>query len=263
MFHHVGLQSDLEALRDDLACDVRVIECNREFEAMPEDWVAELAFITDSIEPVTYPASWVPADAPEALHRYVRTDPAIGLPGDGGVTWTVQTTPPLVIVKPRLMGAPADFRDFLVAEAILQLSLGHAETALAFFGEEYPRLHEATGGNGDLAYRLAVSLYDCWQGLDTREHVRGWETEYPRLHEAWDDAGSHLQPRINSIPSLLDDRSLRFGEATELACSAIRHDLELPAPYAALDVDAYHERGAAFAVRWAERILDQLDHHPS
>lgn len=262
MFHPYGLRDDLQELRDDLAAEVEILECDREFEAMPEDWVYELAFITESIDPVAYPGSWIPPNAPSAMGRYTRADPAIGLPGDGGVTWTVQTDPPLIFVKPRLTGAPEDFRDFLVAEAILQLSLEHPETAIAFFGESYPSLQEAAGDDPDLAFRLAVSLFDAWKGLETREQFRTWDGSYPRLHRAWADAGEQLQPRIDALPRLLSDGSLRFGEATELACSAIKHDLDLPSPFGALDVEAFRERGASFAVRWTETTVDQLDRPP-
>ena len=262
MFHPYGLREDLDDLRNELAPSTQILECDREFESMPEDWIYELAFVTDSIAPVTYPADWIPENAPSALDRYADTEPAIGLPGDGGVTWTANTDPSLVIVKPRLTGAPEDFRDFLVAEAILQLSLDHPETAIEFFGESYPALQTATNDNVDLTFRLAVSLFDGWQGLETREQFRKWADRYPRLHDAWADAGEQLQPRIDSLPMLLSNRSLRFGEATELACSAIKHDLDLPSPFAALDVAAYRERGSEFAVRWTERTLEQLDHPP-
>lgn len=262
MFHSYGMRDDLRNLRDDYMADVEVIECAREFETMPEDWVYELAIITDAIDPVTYPPEWIPPSAPAALDRHVGADPVVGLPGDGGVTWTKQTDPPLVIVKPRLGGAPEDFRDFLVAEAIVQLSLAHPETAIAFFRESYPTMQTATGDDADLAFRLAVSLFDAWKGLSTRKHFREWGDDYARLHAAWEDAGQRLGPRIDSLPALLSNRSIRFGEATELACSAIKHDIPLPTPYDALDVDAYRERGAPFAVRWTERTLEQLDHPP-
>jgi len=49
-----------------------------------------------------------------------------------------------------------------------------------------------------------------------------------------------------------------FPAATELACSAIKHDLDLPAPFAALDTLAYRDHGAEYAVRWAEKTVAAL-----
>jgi len=49
-----------------------------------------------------------------------------------------------------------------------------------------------------------------------------------------------------------------FATAAELACSAVRHGLDLPAPFAALDSPAYERHGADFAVRWAEKTFQEL-----
>lgn len=263
MFQPYGLRDDLGVLRDDHVPDLQVLECEDEFEAMPSDWLYELALVTEAFEPATVPDEWIPADAPDVLRRLTDEEPAIGLPGDGGVTWTRQTDPALVFVKPRLSGAPPDFRDFLVAEAILQCHLDHPETFLKFFGEEYHALQGAAEGDPDLAYRLGVSLFEGWQGLRTRGRFRDWAEAYPRLHGAWDDAGARLGGRIEELPALLASGSMKFGAATELACSAIKHDLELPPPFGALDVGAFREHGATYAVRWTEKTIAQLDRDPA
>ena len=51
---------------------------------------------------------------------------------------------------------------------------------------------------------------------------------------------------------------MTFPEATEYACSAIKHGLELPTPFGALDTDAYREYGAEYAVTWAEKTVAAL-----
>ena len=49
-----------------------------------------------------------------------------------------------------------------------------------------------------------------------------------------------------------------FAAATEYACSAVKHGLDLPAPFAALDTSAYAEYGPEYAVRWAEKTFAEL-----
>ncbi|MFC6771728.1 hypothetical protein ACFQDD_09405, partial [Halorubrum pallidum] len=49
-----------------------------------------------------------------------------------------------------------------------------------------------------------------------------------------------------------------FASATEYACSAVRHGLDLPAPFAALDTGAYRDRGALYAVKWAEKTFESM-----
>ena len=51
---------------------------------------------------------------------------------------------------------------------------------------------------------------------------------------------------------------LSFPAATEYACGAVRHGLDLPAPFAALDTSAYVEHGPTYAVEWAERTFAAL-----
>jgi hypothetical protein len=39
----------------------------------------------------------------------------------------------------------------------------------------------------------------------------------------------------------------------------VKHGLELPAPFGALDTAAYRDHGADFAVEWARKTYDQLE----
>jgi hypothetical protein len=50
-----------------------------------------------------------------------------------------------------------------------------------------------------------------------------------------------------------------FGDAAELACSAVKHAGEVPAPFDALDTEAYRDHGPAYAVEWLARTVDALD----
>lgn len=255
--HH--LTPELEELRDELLPSALVLECEQEFEAMPEDWVYELALITESFDPLSHPEEWIPTDAPPSVGRLADGEPSIGMPGDGGISWTAQTEPPLVFLKPRLQGVPEGFRDFLIAEALLQCSLGLPEEPVGWLGEEYPAFQEAAGGAPDAAYRLAAALMEGWNGLETRDHFATWESGYPGLHHAWVDAGDRLVERIDSLPRLVANGTLSFVDATELACSAIKHELALPSPYDALDEDAFREHGPAFAIRWTAETVGESD----
>ena len=259
MFEAFDLPAELERFRDATLPGVLVLDCEREFESMPTDWVYELALFTEAIEPVRYPASWVPEDAPAPLRRLVTEEITIGLSGDGGVVRTTQTDPPIVFVKPRLSGAPDAFVEFLIAEAIVEIDLGHPEHFLGFFEATYPRLQTAVGGDPQLAYHLGVALYAGWRGLGTRDRFAGWGDSYPYLHEAWTDAGDRLASRVDDLPASTADGRVSFADACELACSAIKHRLAIPNPFAALDVSAYREQGAPFAIRWVERTLEALD----
>ncbi|WP_432765051.1 DUF7089 family protein [Halobaculum litoreum] len=51
---------------------------------------------------------------------------------------------------------------------------------------------------------------------------------------------------------------MSFTAATEYACAAVKHDLDLPAPFSALDTAAYREHGPDYAVRWAEKTFEKL-----
>jgi hypothetical protein len=50
-----------------------------------------------------------------------------------------------------------------------------------------------------------------------------------------------------------------FADAAELACSAIKHGLDVPSPFAPPDAEAYRDHGAEFAVRWAETVFEATD----
>lgn len=249
MFAARDLEEKLAALREDVAPEARVLDCEREFESMPAEWLYELALITEDLAPLSHPDEWVPADAPPAARRTTGGDPAIGMPDDGSVTWTRQTVPPLVLVKPRAGSLSEGFRSFLIAEALVELGADHPETPICFFESTYVELHDLVGTPA-LAFRLAAALRAAWIGLDTRERFAGWRDDRPELHAAWREAGDRLVERVAALPDLQADGTLGFAEATELACSAVKHDLEFPAPFAALDVEAYRDGGPAFARRW-------------
>lgn len=259
MFEAYRPTGDLAALQAALEPTPLVLECERDFETLPTESVYELAMLTDDLAPLSVDPDWIPRDGPSHLQDLDDADPIIGLPGDGGVTWTRQTSPPAVLIKPRLAGAPTAFRDFLVAEALVQLREEVPETMLEFFGERYPALQTAANDDPDLAYRLGISLHDGWCGHVTRSTFAGWTDSFPDLHAAWVDAGDRVQPRLEELPGLLAAGEMGFGAATELACSAIKHDCALPAPFDALTVAAFRDHGPDFAVRWTERTLAELD----
>jgi hypothetical protein len=50
-----------------------------------------------------------------------------------------------------------------------------------------------------------------------------------------------------------------FAAAAELACSAVKHGIDLPTPFGALDTAAYRHHGADYAVEWIERTLAELE----
>ena len=283
MFSERALSTDLSAVRDEHAPGAVVLDCARDFETLPAAQAEDLALVTDAFDPRSYPAEWLPAEAPELLHRYASEELTVGAPGDGGVAWTRQTEPPVVLVKPRLEGSPDPFVDFLVAEALVQVGLDRPEHFLGFFGERYRDLARAVADRLDPVgtYQLAAALYTAYLGLHTREVFAGWDGEQPgqdarpALHDAWVDAGERLEPRLADLPSDLAAGSTDFGDAAELACSAVKHTvgqrstsprsharedgIDLPTPFGALDTAAYREHGADFAVQWAEKTFDRLD----
>lgn len=164
------------------------------------------------------------------------------------------------------------------------------ETFLPFFGELYRDLDRAirrpivadgevddaaddaadgtSDGDGDTGtesvstglgptdtFQVANALFDAWIGLHTRDVFAEWEGEHPRLFEAWMDAGDRLEGRLGDLPAEVARGETDFASATEYACSAVRHGLDLPAPFAALDTSAYRDRGAPYAVKWAEKTF--------
>lgn len=254
MFTRRDLPSDLDALRSAHAEDAYILNCDREFETMPSDWVYDLALITDDVTPLGHPDSWIPSDVPASIQRLRGRDLAIGMPTDGSVAWTRQTDPPAIFVKPRAAGIPDDFRDFLIAEAIVEVGMEVPETPLCFFEGEYGAVHDHVGDPQE-AFQIAAALRVAWIGLHARERFRGWTETYPRLGEAWADAGARLESRVTELDTLVGANRMSMANATELACSALKHDISLPAPFDALDVDAFADQGAPFARRWVERTV--------
>jgi hypothetical protein len=201
----------------------------------------------------------VPADAPEALAGVAGGEFTLGAPGDGGVTWTRQTDPPTVFVKPRLEGSPEAFVDFLLAEAFVEIGLGLPEHFLGFFEAQYRALDDAVPLSPADTYQLAVALFDAYVGLHSRDVFESWAGEYPRLYAQWIDAGERLEPRLSGLSEDIAMGRTDFADAAEFACSAVKHTLDIPTPFSALDTTAYREHGSAFAVRWAEKTFAALE----
>jgi len=260
MFSERALPEQLQAVRDDHAPGALVFDCERDFEMVPPAQAEELGLAVDAIDPVSAPASWVPSNAPELLTRFASEEFTIGMPGDGGVVWTHQTDPPVVLVKPRLEGSPEAFIDFLIAEALVEAGLGKPEHFLTYFGEQYPDFHEAASDVLDPAgvYQVASACYDAYLGLQTRDSFADWEDSHPDIFAAWLDAGERLEPRLSGLSDAVARGETDFGDAAELACSAIKHAADIPTPFDALDADAYRDHGPDYAVEWAERTFDAL-----
>ncbi|AEN06571.1 hypothetical protein [Halolamina sp.] len=258
MFAERQLTPALQRLRSETVPDALVLDVEQDFETLPPAVAEELGLLVDSLDPAASPAEWLPESAPAQLHAYAGAQFTIGLPGDGTVVWTRQTQPPTVLVKARAAGTPEAFREFLLAEAFVELALGVPESFLPFFGDKYTDLDDALGLGGAAVYQVAMALYDAWVGLQSREQFTQWDGEYDDLYDAWVDAGERLEPRIDGLPGEVARGETTFPAATELACSAIKHDLDLPAPFAALDTLAYRDHGAEYAVRWAEKTVAAL-----
>ncbi|MEZ3115842.1 hypothetical protein RYH80_07920 [Halobaculum sp. MBLA0147] len=82
---------------------------------------------------------------------------------------------------------------------------------------------------------------------------------YPELYDAWRDAGERLSGRLGDLSSEVAHGRTTFPAATEYACSAVKHDLSLPAPFGALATAAYREHAAPFAVEWAKKTYERLE----
>jgi hypothetical protein len=259
MFDRRELSGELAAVREAYAPDALVLDSEGDFETLPPSVAENLLAVVDGIDPLAYPESWVPADAPETLGRIAGGEFTIGAPGDGGVAWTRQTTPPTVFVKPRLEGSPEGFIDFLIAEALVEIGTDLPEHFLGFFEDGYPDLSEAVPLGSADTYQLAAALFDAYVGLHTREEFTTWDGEYDRLYDEWVDAGERLEPRLSGLSSDVASGRTGFPDAAELACAAVKHGVEVPKPFDALDSEAYREHGAAFAVRWAERTFEALE----
>lgn len=259
MFEQRPLAGDLEAVRETYAQDAIVLRATGDFETLSPERSMQLGPFVESFDPLTYPGEWTPPDAPEVLERLAGPEIAIGAPGDGSIAWTRQTRPPVVIEKPRTEGSPSDFVDFLVAEALVEVGLDVPEHFLGFFEGSYRDLDAVVPLGPADTYQVGVALYDAWVGLQTRERFETWPAEFPTVGEAWLDAGERLQPRIDSLSGAVASRDTDLSTATELACSGIKHGVDLPAPFDALDVSAYRDRGTPYAVTWAEKVFDALD----
>ena len=259
MFERRPLSGPVDAIREEYASSALVFDCERDFETLPPAQAEELGLVVDSLSPASYPADWLPADAPTLVSRYASETFTIGLPGDGSVVWTRQTDPPVVLVKPRVEGSPESFVDFLLAEAFCELSHDLPEQCLGFFGESYSSFDEAVPLGPVDTYQLAAALFDAWTGLHTREEFATWHERHPAVAASWKDAGDRLEGRVDGLPGAVARGETAIGDAAELACNAIKHAIELPAPFAALDTTAYRDHGAPYAVRWAEKTFDALE----
>ncbi|MFO7834858.1 MAG: hypothetical protein R6V31_12640 [Halohasta sp.] len=260
MFSRRSLSPTLAAAQTAYAPESTVLDVAQDFETLPPAVAEDLGLFVDALEPASYPDEWLPDDAPTVLERYAGPTFTIGMPGDGTVVWTDQTEPPTVLLKKRAEGTPEAFLDFLVAEAFVQIDCGVPEHFLPFFGPQYTELAEVTGLGPADVYQIAAALFDGWVGLQTREVFRSWagDPEFEPLYGTWADAGDRLDPRLEELSGSVAHGEMTFPEATEYACSAIKHDLDLPTPFSALDTDAFREYGADYAIRWAEKTVAAL-----
>ncbi|MFP8953379.1 hypothetical protein ACLI4Z_10450 [Natrialbaceae archaeon A-arb3/5] len=258
MFEPRDISNSVVSVRDAHAPSAKVFDCERDFETLPPALAEDLGLVVDSLEPASYPADWLPEDAPTLLARYASSDLTIGMPGDGSIVWTRQTDPPIVLVKPRVEGSPEPFLEFLLAEAFVELGLDVPEQFIGFFEDEYCDLDRAVDLDPNGTYQIAAALYDGWVGLQTRAVFSDWHETHPELADAWQDAGVRLEDRVSELPRAVARGDTDFADATELACAAIKHAIELPAPFAALDTDAYRDHGPEYAITWAEKTFDAL-----
>ena len=286
MFSPRALDDDIAAVRDQHAPGSPVLDVDSDFETLPPAAAEDLGLFVDGLDPASYPAEWLPDEVPDLLRKHAGPAFTVGLPGDGTVVRTTQTDPHAVLVKQRAEGTPDDFLAFLVAERLVQVGCdpapgavagaaeatgsGLPESFLPFFGERYrdldaairrpdPETGESTTGFGPTdVFQVANALFDAWVGLHARDEFASWEDEYPRLFDAWVDAGERLSGRLGGLSAEVARGDTDFPSATEYACSAVRHDLDLPAPYGAHDTAAYRDRGAAYAVAWAEKTFAAL-----
>lgn len=258
MFTERSLSEPVEAIRAEHVPELRVFDCDRDFETLPPAAAEDLGLFVDALDPATYPAEWVPPDAPTILERYAGSAFTIGMPGDGSAVWTRQTEPPIVLVKPRLEGSPTGFVDFLLAEAIVECGLGVPEHFLGFFEAGYRDLDAAVDRGPAATYQIAAALYDGWIGLRTRDVFASWTDAHPELSASWRDAGARLEDRVDDLPGAVARGETSLSDATELACSAIKHGRSLPVPFDALDTGYYRDHGAEYAIQWADRTFAAL-----
>lgn len=257
MFTERSLSDRLQTVRTAHAPDAIVLEAASDFETVAPAQAENLGLVVEGLEPDTADADWVPPAAPDALHRYASTDLTVGMPGDGSVAWTRQTTPPVVICKPRLAGTPGAFAEFLIAEALVEVGLEVPEHFLGLFEHRYPDFATACAGPLDPAetYQLAVACFDAYRGLLTREVFADWDGS---LFDAWVDAGERLEPRLADLTTAVARGETSFTDAAELACGAVKHAGAVPAPFDALAASVYLDHGPDYAIEWAERTLTEV-----
>ncbi|WP_144798464.1 DUF7089 family protein [Halorubrum depositum] len=294
MFSSRPLDDDLDAVREEHAPRSPVLDVDADFETLPPAAGEDLGLFVDGLSPASFPAAWLPEEVPELLKRYAGPTFTVGLPGDGTVVRTTQTDPQTVLVKKRAEGTPDDFLAFLIADRLVQVGVSPSfgslpdeaspedtpaddappnclpDSFLPFFGERYRDLDAAvrrpdpdtgastTGHGPSDVFQVAAALFDAWVGLYTRDVFASWEGRHPRLFDAWLDAGDRLEGRLGDLSGEVARGETDFASATEYACSAVRHGLDLPAPFAALDTAAYRDRGAPYAVKWAEKTFDSM-----
>ena len=284
MFSSRPLDGDLDAVREEHAPGSPVIDVDADFETLPPAAAEDLGLFVDGLSPASFPAEWLPDEVPELLRKYAGPAFTVGLPGDGTVVRTTQTDPQAVLVKKRAEGTPDDFLAFLIADRLVQVGVSPQsgslpddapadrlpESFLPFFGERYrdldaairrpdPDTGDSTTGYGPTdVFQVAAALFDAWVGLYTRDVFASWEGRRPRLFDAWLDAGDRLEGRLGDLSGEVARGETDFASATEYACSAVRHGLDLPAPFAALDTAAYRDRGAPYAVKWAEKTFESM-----
>ena len=284
MFAPHELDADVAAVRDRHAPDTPVLDVDGSFETLPPATAEDLGLFVDGLDPASSPTEWLPERVPDPLRRYAGPSFTVGLQGAGTVVRTTQTTPQTLLVKPRAKTTPSDFLAFLLADRLVQVGVDPVpkaiagvdgqtpdlpETFLPFFGPRYPDLDAAIRGpeaerTGDArfspadVFQIAAALFDAWVGLHTRSVFASWEDDLPRLFEAWVDAGDRVEGRLSELSGAVARGETDFASATEYACSAVRHGLELPAPFAALDTAAYRDRGAPYAVKWAEKTFASM-----
>ena len=284
MFSARSLAADLDAVRETHAPGSPVIDVDSDFETIPPAAAEDLGLFVDGLAPASFPLDWLPEDVPELLRRYAGPTFTVGLPGDGTVVRTTQTDPPTVLVKKRAEGTPDGFLALLIADRLVQIGVTPVdgslpddtpqgrlpESFLPFFGERYRDLDAAvrrpdpdtgastTGHGSSDVFQVAAALFDAWAGLYTRDVFASWEGRHSRLFDAWVDAGDRLEGRLGDLSREVARGETDFASATEYACSAVRHGLDLPAPFAALDTAAYRDRGAPYAVKWAEKTFESM-----
>lgn len=257
MFQVREIDATLEPIREEYAPDAIVLDTSN-FETLPESKAEELGLLVDSVDPVSYPESWLPDEPPALLREFVGDRFTIGMPGDGSVTWTRQTDPPIVLVKGRTDGSPEPFVRFLIAEAFVQIGTALPEHFIGFFEDQYTDLAAASPISPAETYQLAVALFDAYLGLFSRPVFTGWEDTHTELFEAWQNAGERLEPRLSELPREMATEGTRFSTAAEIGCSALKHDLDPPTPFSALDTAAYRETGPEYAVIWARKTFEKL-----